>query len=327
VKTQFSILKTGKETGKARRAAARPGFTLVEMMVTVGLLAFIVVGLTTMFVQAQRAFRAGMNQTDVLETGRAMTDLLTHQLEEAVPSGQGGLTNFSITMQDWSTNTMVGGSPARTNVIDSVYFLSHSNLTTILNGYVVALTNAALSSAHFGTLYYYQTDIYQSNNPSWVYSNMIYTNIVLFQNIASNAVHDSFINITNNNNIDPSLIRVADGVVHFRVLAYDTSGDQVMTGNINTNVLYTNALNTVRSTVTNGLPYGETTLCTFSSNAVPASVDLELGVLESSTLATLTAMPPGFIQQRYLTNSETTGRIHLFRRHITLSGVNPEAYQ
>jgi prepilin-type N-terminal cleavage/methylation domain-containing protein len=302
--------------------SGRRAFTLVEMMVTVALLGFIVVGLTTMFVQAQRAFRAGMNQTDVLESGRAMTDLLTHQLEEAAPAGYGGLTNFDVQFQAWSTNAMVAGSPPRTNIIDSFYFLTHSNLTTVLNGYVVALTNAVLSNATFGTLYCYQTNFPSSS------TNLLLTAATNFETIAANAVNN--VDGTNNSNIDPSLFRVADGVIHFRLLPYTPAGNLITPTNSNGTLLYvyTNLSGTVYAATTNLTtpPPGENLVSTFTSNAIPAYVDLEIGVLESSTLATLAALPPGPVQQRYLGDSMTTGRIHLFRRHVVLSAVDPQAY-
>ena len=46
----------------------RRAFTLIEMMITVGLLGFIVLGLTAMFIQTQRAFRAG---TQCIDDGNA----------------------------------------------------------------------------------------------------------------------------------------------------------------------------------------------------------------------------------------------------------------
>jgi prepilin-type N-terminal cleavage/methylation domain-containing protein len=322
VKIALSISKTGP----ARRGVpARLGFTLVEMMVTVALLGFIVVGLTTMFVQAQRAFRAGMNQTDVLESGRAMTDMLTHQLEEAAPAGYGGLTNFDVQFETWSTNGLVAGSPARTNVIDSFYFLTHSNLTTTLNGYVVALTNAVLTNAGFGTLYCFQTNFPSSS------TNLLLSASMFFQGLAGYAV-SNIVTSGNNNNIDSNLVRVADGIIHFRLLPYNPAGN-LITPPVSTNAgifiyTYTNLEGTIYAATTNlpTLPFGENLVCTFTSNAIPAYVDLELGVLESSTLATIAALPPGPVQQQYLANSMTAGRIHLFRRHVVLTTVDPQAY-
>src|SRR5947207_12610645 len=59
------------------RSPGSPGFSLIEIMVTVSLLTFIILGLLLMFNQTQRAFRTGMTQTDVLEAGRATMDMLS----------------------------------------------------------------------------------------------------------------------------------------------------------------------------------------------------------------------------------------------------------
>jgi len=61
------------------------GFSLIEILITVGLLSFIILGLLLMFNQVQRAFRSSMTQTDVLESGRAVTDSLARELAEMTP--------------------------------------------------------------------------------------------------------------------------------------------------------------------------------------------------------------------------------------------------
>jgi prepilin-type N-terminal cleavage/methylation domain-containing protein len=292
------------------RSRAFRAFTLVEMMVTVALLGFIVVGLTTMFVQAQRAFRAGMNQTDVLESGRAVADLVTRQLEEAVPVRQAAVTNFAVNFRAWTTNVLPASLAARTNVLDSVYFFTHSNLTTTLNGYVVAQPGATLAAAGFGTLYYYQASVPSAN------SNLMAVASFNFLNVASNAVTVGI--------IDSNLVRVADGIVHFRLLAYTTNGTPIAA----TNTGYFNPQKSIYLAVTNLSPSDrELFNGVFTGNALPASADLELGVVESSTLARLNALPAGTVQQQYLARSQTAGRIHIFRRHVVLSGVDPQAYQ
>ena len=58
------------------------GFTLVEIMVVMILLSVIVLGLMAMFNQTQRAFRAGMAQTDQMEGGRMFNDLAGSALPE-----------------------------------------------------------------------------------------------------------------------------------------------------------------------------------------------------------------------------------------------------
>ena len=64
-----------------------PAFTLVEILVTVALLSFIILGLFAMFNQVQRAFRSSMNQVDQLEAGRAVTEMLPRELEQIDPGG------------------------------------------------------------------------------------------------------------------------------------------------------------------------------------------------------------------------------------------------
>ncbi|HPC60329.1 MAG TPA: prepilin-type N-terminal cleavage/methylation domain-containing protein, partial [Verrucomicrobiota bacterium] len=59
-----------------RRRRRRSAFSLVEILVTVALLSFIVLGLLAMFHQTQRAFRSSITQTDVLEAGRALTEII-----------------------------------------------------------------------------------------------------------------------------------------------------------------------------------------------------------------------------------------------------------
>jgi type II secretory pathway pseudopilin PulG len=76
----------------------RLAFSLIEIMVTVGLLSFIVIGLLSMFTQTQRAFRNSMAQVDVMETGRITVDMLARELEQAVPARVAYVTNrFAVT--------------------------------------------------------------------------------------------------------------------------------------------------------------------------------------------------------------------------------------
>ena len=73
-------------------AIGKAAFTLVEILVTVALLAFIILGLFAMFNQVQRAFRSSMNQVDQLEAGRAVTGLLPAEFEQTTPCGANAVT-------------------------------------------------------------------------------------------------------------------------------------------------------------------------------------------------------------------------------------------
>ena len=39
------------------------------------------------------------------------------------------------------------------------------------------------------------------------------------------------------------------------------------------------------------------------------------------------ALPTSALQQSYLARPQTAGKIHVFRRHITIHNVDPAAYQ
>src|SRR5712692_6887630 len=74
----------------SHRSARRPrpnSFSLLEILVAVGILSLIIVGLLAMFYQTQRAFRSGSMQVDVLESGRAINQLLARELQELSAPG------------------------------------------------------------------------------------------------------------------------------------------------------------------------------------------------------------------------------------------------
>ena len=106
-----------------------------------------------------------------------------------------------------------------------------------------------------------------------------------------------------------------DGVVDLRVRAYDTNGMWVngawAFNNTNANNIY------FSSTV-----LGETGLKMFS-NTVPASVEVELGVLEDRTLQRAESLS-GAAQLNYLSNH--VGQVHIFRQRAWIRNVDPSAY-
>ena len=62
------------------------------------------------------------------------------------------------------------------------------------------------------------------------------------------------------------------------------------------------------------------------SNAVPASVELELGVLEDRPLARAESLSQNYTAQtNYL--AQQAGAVHLFRQRVTIPNVDPTAYQ
>src|ERR1051326_8535057 len=128
---------------KVSKLAARPrsAFTLTEVLVVMALLSVIVLGLMATFSQTQRAFRLGMMQTDVLESGRLVTDMVGRELEQMAPS-YANTNAFSpnfygqlMDAQNTSWQPVAGGSIPRTNLLEDVFFLKRENQTWTGLGY------------------------------------------------------------------------------------------------------------------------------------------------------------------------------------------------
>jgi hypothetical protein len=119
-----------------------------------------------------------------------------------------------------------------------------------------------------------------------------------------------------------NLTRMADGVVHFRIRALDTNGVWMTTnafgwiargsGN-RTNVLFG-----YRPAV------GEMGYA-FYRDAMPAYVDVEIGVLDPHTLARARSIPDTLSRSNYL--SRHPGAVHIFRQRIPLPNADQAAYQ
>ena len=312
-------------------AAARRGFSLVEVLLVVSLLSLIVLVLMTVFNSTQAAFRAGVTQTDVLEGGRAAMDMLVADLKTMTASGYGtnyansalnsglapGYGDFPSNSVNFYVNTNIyyplvqslPGSPGneqRTNVLENVFLLSRQNIsghdTWVGVGYTVVATN--LTPAY--PLYRFVTNAPVATDP-YALLNAFLTGINRM----------SF-----TNGIGWS--HLIDGVVDLRVHAFDANGYQ-MTSSFS--YQYNNAgLSTnYYPGVWFGTPqFGEAGFA-FFSNTIPASVEVQLGTLEDHILQraeSLSLQPVA--QSNYL--SQEAGRTHVFRQRVLLPNVNPGVY-
>jgi hypothetical protein len=162
VKTSLPIAHCQFPIGESSALAARPAraphvsrptppaFTLIEILVSISLLSFIVIGLFAMFSQTQRAFRLSMTQADILEAGRAVTEMIPRELEQIVPAGRpypNGM-NFYAQMLNSAplTQSLPGTTLVRTNLLQDCFLLLRQNQTWIGIGYCVRIadTNGVL---------------------------------------------------------------------------------------------------------------------------------------------------------------------------------------
>ena len=154
---------SNRQTANGNRQST--AFSLIEVLVAVTLLAVIVLGLMAMFDQTQRAFKLGMSQTDILESGRIATDMLARELREATPAYQplDSVPNFFLERKNTTKQALVGTPAQRTNIMDDVFFLTRDNQTWTGIGYFVR-TNSTTNPGQpggvgiVGTLFRFETN-------------------------------------------------------------------------------------------------------------------------------------------------------------------------
>lgn len=290
------------------------GFSLVELLVVMTLLSLIVLALMAVFNSTQQAFRASVTQTDVLEGSRATMDLITSDLRGLTPSDgvsnyvylgnnnyDYGAVNFFATNNSYGYAPLVqslpGSGAQRTNLLQWFFVLGRENTKWTGAGYIV---NSASASPLY-PLYRFYAELNISANPFGLFTNFI------------GDINDA--QWTN-------FSHVMDGVVHLVVRAYDPQGYQMTNTIIRLNG---GQWSTNRNIWFSAPQWGETGFYMFS-NMVPASVELQLGVLEDRALARASSLPfQSVAQSNYL--AQQSGKIHLFRQRVTIPNVDPSAYQ
>jgi hypothetical protein len=345
---KLQALRSGAASRSAFRtphSALRNAFTLVEILVTVGLLSFIILGLMMMFNQTQRVFRSGMTQSDVLESGRAITDMVVQELQQAVPTYAGSFnaangrwtysTNLYAELADGFNPALLQSLPGtvnlRTNVVQNVFLVTKTGQNWSLVGYAVL---PEYNGAGVGTLYRYW---YQSptltNEAQYLCRQFRWAlDWNLFEATNGWPITNQWQVLGINNN--SAVSRIADGVVHFQIRPFSPAGFPILgearwqtNALVQTNGLTTNQVGVQSATVipTNGLP-GHVLACYFWSNSVPGALEFELGVLEPQALRKYTAIGKenSYAQHAYLSNH--VGMVHLFRQRTQVRGVDPNAY-
>lgn len=311
------------------RLLSRAGFSLIEVMVAIGLLTFIIVGLLMMFQQTQRAFRAGMTQTDLLESGRSLMDMMRTEIQQAAPTHYPGFpvqgVNFYTRLStNWASpliQDLPGLSnprPRRTNVIQDFYFITKQNQDWIATGYKVLFDDP---NGYVGTLYRFSMTNPFRRGPfivgdprplpmrGWLWTN------------TANAS------------------RIAEGVVHFRIRPYAQNGFPMFWNGFSTNVFYrTNSTFPGVQVVQQGWVVADVNApdfyreCYLFRDAMPAAVELEIGLLEQKVYQRYKSIPvavgvppsqsPGF---RYL--NDRVAQIHVFRERIPLPNADLTVYK
>jgi len=276
----------------------RAAFSLIEVLIAVTLMSVIVLGLMAMFGETQRAFRTGINQVDIMEGGRSAIELMGREVEQAVATDMEFGTNFVVTgnnyvlFQELPGQQPVGPTPAiRTNILQSLRFCTREGQQWAGIGYTVLYTN------NIGTLYRSQTNVSQVGYPG--------------PDLATGLIFQA------------PLDRVLDNVVDLRFRTYDSLG-RLLSPNWNFKTISKRVI----SYRVSGVPGREDEiLVEFKSNAIPAYVEIELGVLDSKVAARARTIGDDSLNAQRLYLEKQAGSVQLFRRRIPIRNVDPSVYQ
>jgi hypothetical protein len=265
-----------------RRLGRQSGLTLLEILVSSTLLVVIVLGLTAMFAQTQRAFRGGMRQVDVLEGGRAAMEMIARDLEQ-ITAWQVG-TNLSLYAGLRRTDPQaVSLESGQTLALQNIFFLSQSTNWNGLGYMVLDPEDRLNKGVLFGTLHRYRTNAAR---------------------LTDNTFFRGFNSDADRLWTDRQISRILDGVVHFQVHFYDPQGN------------YWNPIIMSNSNVQVKTDYIPGTYeYTFHGTELPGFLEVELGIIEPPVLERMKAMPPG-AQSAFL--ARQAGRIHFFRQQIPI---------
>lgn len=315
-----------------RRCSA---FSLIEILVAVTLLTLIILGLLAMFNQVQRAFRGSMTQVDVLEAGRAVTDMLARELEQVYPSQlppyklmwatnflaatNGAFSIMTQTLPGTSDVNGAGTGPYRTNIIQTIFFTTKNNQNWSGIGYFVYPDDPTTSpSVGVGTLYRY-----------CMTTNAAKAALSQLGHFFNQALTTAMLNGPTNQPFGATISRIADGVVDLRIRAYDTNGVPVLpyydnnhlgfeTNNLQQLGIITNAIG--------GYAFAGQMNYAYVSNAVPVSMDLEIAFIEPRVVDRFKSMAGNAqAEQQYLANH--AAETHVFRQRISVRNVDFAAYQ
>jgi len=277
----------------------RQAFSLIEIMVAVTLLTVITVGLLAMFYHTQRAFRLGTSQVDVLEGGRATLRMVALDLQEMYPSRSDTVTNFhAVPSGALRIDMLLPNDVVMENLLQDVTFLTRRGNEWTATSYRVHHANGA------GTLY---RAVVSTNLAAMVIDPRVtpISQRLTVANLMSNAMQ-SFTPPYSITNTPPGGIifdRIADGVVHFRVHAYDNKGLRL----VQTNSVYAHDWNEIYS----------------FTNWVPEYVELELGILDPKAMKQFQAREDVPLKaQDYLTKQGY--RTHVFHQRVQIRSRREE---
>ena len=310
------------------RVATR-AFSLVELLVSVGLLSIVILALYAMFDQTQRALRGSVGQVDVLEGARSAIDLVRRDLEQARPAGvvDGPHLVTRVSAAPSLVLNQTSLFQERQPVLQEFFGIrSVADRQWTTFGYFIADESdpTLRTRPPIGTLYRYEDRGPGQRIPGEAILTNAAIRFIVRGPTALATLEEHVLARTGAGAGMVSTIpyrtnasRVLDGVLNFKVTAFDSVGRPF-------NILYpTNQLparpanGTVSPIGLRHLSGGLVTEASFTGPYMPAYVEVEVDDLEPRLLDQYRALPDNpAIRNRYITNN--LARVQSFRQRIPL---------
>lgn len=303
--------------------------TILEMLVSVALLSFIILGLTAMFIQTQKAFKTGIKQVDSTDAGRAVIEMVAGDIAQMTDPHFVNVTFPEYTPQQavplpappptlwWSyspnflfqifTNVDNQKVVQVTNELEDIYMTVQTNMNWLGIGYTVSnwFTNGTGGTLPgVGTLYRFVI----TNVGPLFYTNTLfstYANYVGFGTYTNTYFH-----------------RIADGVVHLKIRAFDADGNEMYWEPWYDSGPTAGPSMPNQGAYVTGLQYPEiayNSAGNLQTNFLPHSIDIEMGILEPEAfehVRSLYAAGAYAAAGLYLTNA--VNQVQFFREHVII---------
>ena len=273
------------------------------MLVSTAMLSFIMLGLTAMFIQTQKAFKSGIRQNTITDAGRSIMEMILGDLRQ-MSDGQNTNLFFYNSYNFWfgtltppaGITNYVNGVAVRSNALNCIYILEHTNTTWVGVGYAVSNFPGAGAPLGIGTLYRYETN-WNSLAPA-------FTNKYFFSQFSANLTTPTF--STN------YWHRVADGVIDLRIRAFDQYGNEVDNANLNESYFYYPIVPPLSAVFSvNDTP----------STTLPNSVELEFGILEPDTLVQARGLIGNRTALLNFLSTNAAPKMEIFRQRVTIAAA------
>lgn len=281
-------------------------FSLIEVMIATTLMSVIVLGLLVMFGQTQRAFRLGVTQVDVMEAGRAALEMMAREIEQATPCRMPagpvlGSRAVNLIVRTNGTPAFVqdlpGGNFTRTNFQQDIIFLIRDGQRWKGVGYAILGNNAV------GTLSRTERNISVLDLPP--------NDVSTLGSFTARQIDNFRVqNLVTNS--------IMDGVVHLRFRLFDHLGRPIEPFLVG-QAPYPNLLASVFYEAGGALERH-----IYYSAALPAHVEIELGILERSAVERARALPSP-AQEQFLRNR--ANQVQIFRQRVPLRHADPALFQ